>query len=716
MSLSTPRTICLLFRNALVATVYFALAALAFRISRVEENLTLIWPLGGLALAVFLRYGWRMSPGIFVGALTAGVFSGYGWPVSVGLALGHTLEPLAAFWLLSRVFEFRPDLPRLTDYLALIGAGAAIAPLFGTTLDIAALSLEGALPETGLTERAWYEWLSDAGSVMLITPLLLLCNAPALRPWSARRLLEAVLLWGVCLLTGAMLLAGWRYEALGNFARLYLLMPPLIWVAVRFGQRHVATLIPLLAAEGLVGAMIGQGYFAADIASTGLTGYWMYILVLAAIGMALATLTTDAQSTHSLLRESEARQRSFVVHAGHGLLLVDPTTLTIQEANPHAARLLGYSPDELSGKPIQTLSTAVDELRKLVKSTVDSGVRLTAEIVFCHRDGNRLTLETSGAPLQWMGNWGLLLNLYDISQRKRDEQALKLAAQVFDHSSEGILITDASNHIVSVNHAFTHVTGYRPEEVIGRDPGLLSSGNQDGAFYRRMWKNILETGLWSGEIWNRRRDGEIYPEWLSISVVRDESGAIVNHIGIFSDISERKQLEDRMRYLAEHDFLTGLPNRLLLLDRVGQALALARRHGTCFAVLFLDLDHFKEVNDRLGHHVGDELLREVARRLATTVRATDTVCRQGGDEFVILLAEISDNDVPTALAKKIIAAIAQPYRIEDHALDVTTSVGFAVYPEDGDNADTLLKHADTAMYAAKRSGRNAWKRFGPSRP
>ncbi len=299
-------------------------------------------------------------------------------------------------------------------------------------------------------------------------------------------------------------------------------------------------------------------------------------------------------------------------------------------------------------------------------------------------------------------------------RQEETDQRLRLAAKVFDASAEGILITTADRQIASVNPAFTEITGYAAAEAAGRNPRFLASGQHDADFYRRMWQAIGETGQWQGEIINRRKNGTIYPEWLTITQVLDEAGRVSHYVGVFSDITERKASESRVRYLSEHDFLTGLPNRLLFQDRVSQAIARCQRHGGRLAILFIDLDRFKLVNDMRGHHIGDQLLNEVAERLRLCMRAADTACRQGGDEFLILVEDFDQPADCAQIAEKLLHRISQPYRIEGHDLAITPSIGIALYPDDGDDMEKLIRAADTAMYHSKEHGRNSYHFFKQS--
>lgn len=296
-------------------------------------------------------------------------------------------------------------------------------------------------------------------------------------------------------------------------------------------------------------------------------------------------------------------------------------------------------------------------------------------------------------------------------ERHLADEKLRIDALVFEESDQAILICDAANRIVSVNRAFSAITGYSLEEVQGRNPNLLSSGEHEREFYRELWAILNESGYWSGEIWNRCKNGKIYPEWLSINAVWDKDAAITHYVGVFSDTTELKAAADRMRHLAHHDSLTGLPNRIMLTEWLKHALARASLAGSELAVLFLDLDQFKLVNDTLGHTVGDELLKATAGRLAGCVRPADMVARLGGDEFVIVLDDVTGSRGAATVAQKIINALAQPLILEQHELVVTPSIGIGLYPDDGGDAETLIKHADVAMYRAKERGRNNYQLF-----
>jgi diguanylate cyclase (GGDEF)-like protein/PAS domain S-box-containing protein len=304
----------------------------------------------------------------------------------------------------------------------------------------------------------------------------------------------------------------------------------------------------------------------------------------------------------------------------------------------------------------------------------------------------------------------------DVTEARHSEEQLRLTARVYECTNQAMVVADAACTIISVNHAFTQLTGYSKEEALGQNPSILQSGRHDPAFYRQMWQTIHDTGHWHGDVWDRRKDGSIYPKFLSISMIRDAQGRITHYAGIFYDISERKQIEERLDFLAHYDMLTGLPNRSLLLDRMQHSVERAIRENTRFGLLYLDLDHFKQINDSWGHAAGDALLQAVAQRMKACVRSIDTAARLGGDEFVLLLPDIREIDALAHVAKKVLDALTPPYQIDGNALTAPPSIGISIYPDDHDQVEVLLKQADRAMYEAKSSRRGSFRFFHEINP
>ncbi len=296
----------------------------------------------------------------------------------------------------------------------------------------------------------------------------------------------------------------------------------------------------------------------------------------------------------------------------------------------------------------------------------------------------------------------------------KSRQTLQLAERVIESSFEGIMVTDKNVNIEFVNPAFTHLTGYSQEEVVGKTPQVLSSGRHDREFYQRMWNSLVTHGYWRGEIWNRRKSGELYLELLTITAISDDEGETTHYAGLFTDITQNRKNEEQIRQLAYYDALTGIPNRRLLEDRLEHAIRHAHRRSSLLAVMFMDLDHFKEVNDRLGHAAGDELLILFTNRVQGCLREDDTLARLGGDEFIVLLPDLEKIEDAFQVADRLIARNQETYRINGECLKVGSSIGISLYPQDGATASELLQGADIAMYRAKQDGRNLFRLFSPA--
>ncbi|HEY8037184.1 MAG TPA: EAL domain-containing protein [Methylobacter sp.] len=343
----------------------------------------------------------------------------------------------------------------------------------------------------------------------------------------------------------------------------------------------------------------------------------------------------------------------------------------------------------------------------------DARQEFTVEYRLRRFDGEYRWLLDHGVPLYDEQDTflGYIGSCIDITQRKLAETDLRIASTAFE-SQEAMAITDKDQVILRVNQAFVRVTGYSVEEAVGKTPSLLKSGRQSTEFYRAMWESLARDGHWQGEIWNRRKNGEVHPEWLNITVVTDESGKVTNYLASFYDISERKTAENEIQNLAFYDPLTQLPNRRLLQERLKHGIDMERRDGKQLALLMLDLDRFKAVNDSLGHQAGDELLQQVAERITTRLREVDMVARLGGDEFIVLLEDITHPDDAARVAEEIIADLSKPFRlIQNDDVRIGASIGISLYPQHGDNTAMLLDHADTALYHAKDQGRGCFAYF-----
>ena len=426
---------------------------------------------------------------------------------------------------------------------------------------------------------------------------------------------------------------------------------------------------------------------------------------------------TERKLAEKALRESEDRFRNIFTNAIDGILLADAVTRKFIMANPAIERMLGYSHEEILNlgvddiHPAEVLPAVVHE----IKQKLAGEETLTPNLQVKRKDGSVFYADINAAPITIEGKPYLMGLFRDITERKQTEDALRQAATVFESSHDGVTITDLNGRMLAVNRAFLKITGYTEAEVLGQNPSILHSGRQKKDFYQSMWASIKAEGFWQGEIWNRRKNGETYPEWLTISAVHNEQGETTRYVGVFSDLSQLKQSETQLEHLAHYDPLTNLPNRLLLQSHLSHALAQAQRHHNQVGVLYLDLDRFKNINDSLGYPIGDELLISLTKRLATRIRSEDMLARLGGDEFLLVLEHIAGPEEAVNMARTILELLSHPFVLSgEQEVFIGASIGISISPDDGDSADQLIQHADAAMHLAKKQGRNTYRFYTDS--
>ncbi len=412
---------------------------------------------------------------------------------------------------------------------------------------------------------------------------------------------------------------------------------------------------------------------------------------------------------------NDAHYRRIIETTTEGYWLVEAGSWQIIEANDALCRLLGVTPSQLGGRSLLdfTCEEERDPLRQFLESRCTDGAQLSHETLLCGSDGRKIHAHlNTGVLRSERGEVSHLFSMIcDATEEKSREQELRLASTFFETTSEAIAVTDAHNRIIAVNPAFCWITGYSKEEVLGSDPGMLSSGRHSAAFYRAMWETLQRHGRWQGEIWNRRKNGEVYPEWLSIVAIKDDRSNVVQYMAMFSDITKRKQDEKKIWHQANFDALTSLPNRTLFLDRLGQAIHQCHRDKRQLALMFIDLDRFKFVNETLGHAAGDQLLREAAHRIRDGITESDTIARLGGDEFAVVLGNYNSVIDVEKCAENILNSLAQPFTVLDREAFVSGSIGITLYPDDATEIEQLLRNADSAMYRSKEAGRNTFRYF-----
>jgi len=412
---------------------------------------------------------------------------------------------------------------------------------------------------------------------------------------------------------------------------------------------------------------------------------------------------------------------SAVLHQslGVGLVVADPAG-KVHYVNPAAASLFGVEPAQAPGTALKDLFLLAGLSTHNLQSAFDAaGQGASYEYDLSHQGAQaQRELHVRMAPIQDQGGHflGMVQVIQDVTGRNLSERKLKQAASIFENTIEGVIVADAQANIVSVNPAFTRITGFQEDEVRGRNPRILGSGRQDRQFYERLWKTLLGTGYWQGEVWNRRKSGEAYAEWLTVNVIKDAAGQPLNYIAVFADITSAKRVHDEFEFLAHHDPLTRLPNRLLFNARLAHSLSRSIRAHSPIAVLMVDLDGFKLINDRYGHAAGDQVLEIVGQRLTAHIRSEDTVARLGGDEFSIVLEDLETEVIACDIAHKLIEVIATPIDLNGAEVSVTASIGIAFSTPSEKSPGSLLRSADDALYRAKDAGKNTCRIFAGSQP
>ncbi|WP_041718083.1 EAL domain-containing protein [Alkalilimnicola ehrlichii MLHE-1] len=478
------------------------------------------------------------------------------------------------------------------------------------------------------------------------------------------------------------------------------------------GQTWAAVLLPIHDPAGELVAYVVS--FAPDPFSRMFR--WDFIraaLVATLLLGAVLMLLLRVLHSREVLRGERAYQQAITDTMADGLYAQDKKgRLTF--INPVGRDLLGYREEDVLGRRAHALFHQHDDDGLAgsgqcpLERRVAAGRYFEGEETFRRRDGSEIPVEVSSRPLYQGGHWAGSVTLFrDITERRRARARLKLAASVFTSANEGILITDPQARILMVNQAFTRITGYHQDEVEGRDPKLLASGRHGPEFFQELWRVLDEHDHWQGELWNRRKSGELYLQLITISAVRDESGRLINYVGLLSDITDMKAYQRKLEFLTHYDPLTELPNRVLLLDRLRKAMQLAQREQRRVCVAYVDLDDFKTINDVHGHRVGDQVLLELASRLSAARREGDTASRLSGDEFAMVFVNLGSVAECHRMAARVLDAVARPITIEGVALQTSASIGVAHYPQDEEvDAEQLLRQADQAMYQAKLQGKN----------
>ncbi len=704
------------FYLAGLSIVYALLAKIVLSNFSPNGVVSIVWPSSGLSLAALLLGGKKYWPGVFIGALAGNVAAGSSFQVSACIATGNTLEALVGCCLLTRSKEFVLSLDKPRDFLLVCIAGATGA-LVSAMIGNSTLLISGFLNWQEFPVNLIRWWQGDALGIFLVTPLMLVWKQAPAGWFEPRRATEALACFGLSFLFGQAIFLGWLHHYLGAIAYAYWMFLFATWGAMRFGRHGVLLIAGMTALQALSGAAQEIGFFGKDLSKAGLLNLWCYLTVLTMLGMTLTLSRRAREIAETNLRNSESYFR-FISESAQALIWMADTGKGCTWFNKMWLDFTGRTLDQELGEG-WTDGVHPDDLGRCLDIYVkefDRRKPFSMEYRLRRHDGEYRWILDNGVPcFDKRGNFeGYIGSCFDITERKRNEHELQLAATVYQAIGEAVMVADSQNRIVSINTAFTDLTGYSEEEAIGQPTTLLKSGQHDRHFYQDMWNMLNRTGRWQGEIVNRRKNGEEYLEWLMISTAYNEDGSVLRRVGIFSDITDRKLAEQTIWKQANFDPLTGLPNRTLFHDYLKQEIKKADRNGQSLALLFIDLDRFKEVNDTLGHDMGDHLLHEAARRLGLCVRSTDTVARLGGDEFTVILCSLNEANSTERIVRTILDSLATPFQLGAEVAYVSASIGITLYPEDADCSEALLKNADQAMYAAKNQGRNGYHYFTSS--
>ena len=708
-----------------LAVLYALLILLVLSYLTTDGNISPVWLPSGLGLAALLLLGKRYWPGIFIGALAAYLSVDRSIPVSFFIAASNVIEPLLALRLLSLPKRFDPQLRDPRDYLWLILIGSFVAML-AACIGIVTLSAAGMLPAEAVVAGWMHWWRGNLFGIGLVTPFLLIWrNLPA-GWWRGKgRRAETVLFVTSSFLTSMVAFHGWTLGMFLDVPLGYLMFLFVLWGALRFGRHGVMLILLLSAIQGVLGALDGVGFFASDIA-TGLANFWLYMMSLTFVGIVLATSIRQQRDDAEALSESKSMLHAILDHAPVGVWFVGVDgryrfvnkrfcdAVGIQET----AFLLTENLREVMGDEAAASCQASD------RASLAQDEPYVSIEKFPLVDGKLHQLEVTKAKLrdskgEVVGVIGISV---DVTERKQAEEALRESEARWSFALEGggdcVWDWNLQNNEVSLSKGGKAMFGFADDEI----------GNNMSEWNARVHPEDVSRLLQQiGEFFHLKQDKFVAEyrvrckddswKWvLTRGMVshRDEKGRVLRMIGTHTDLTERKLAEETIQRQAHYDALTQLPNRRLFRDRLEQTIRTARRDHGSFVLMLIDLDHFKEVNDTLGHDAGDFLLVDAAQRLLHCVRESDTVARMGGDEFVVILPDIDDTTSIERIAQKIIDKLASPFLLGEEKAFISASIGITLYPNDADNMETLMKNADQAMYVAKNLGRNRFSYFTPA--
>ncbi|WP_370278687.1 EAL domain-containing protein [Pontibacterium sp.] len=741
-----------LFTNALLTLVYFLTAKLALGMAE-DGYASPFWPPTGFAIAAILLGGYRMLPGVFFGAFAVN------WQVdqlsltALQIATGNSLEAFLAGYLVRRFISRRYFLNyyrEVIHFTLCVMSAAALGASIGSHA-VTDWQAENPLSQCLHIWKVW--WLGDVVGALVFAPLILSFARQYKAP--QRNWREIVLFVVLVVGVGGIVFGGWGSIVMDNAPFAFLPLPLLVAVAYRFVHRGSALSVMFLALSAINGTLAGYGPFVSDDIPHSLLLQQVYVCCLALCGLLLCAVIHEREraqqalqrlsnrlegqvqrATHELveknatlhekqreqaslivdLRTSENRYRAIFENAPEAVVLFSLNTFRFVDANDNALSLFGYTHEQM-------MNLSVDDISPPNQPNGESSAEMALAYIDRAMMGESCCFEwqhlnAKGYGVQCEVRLVLFPSREDrlvrgsitvIEDRVKAEERRRLTAKLFVNTSEAVIITDNAQNIIEVNDAFCRISGYTAQEVMGQPHQTFVFAPQEEELYRQVWHVVEEKGRWQGEVLGCRKNGEFYPKSLTLSEVRSSDGRVTHYLGQFTDITEAKAKEERLIELATFDHLTGLYNRNAFLQHLKQAIADSNRSGREFAVLFIDLDGFKRLNDSLGHDFGDQVIRIAAERLQQNTRVNDLVSRLGGDEFTLLVKEPQAGIDQARLAEKVLTTLAEPYQVGDKTIHLTASIGISRYPADGSECKELLRTADMAMYRAKNGGKNSYQ-------
>lgn len=683
-----------------IALLYTSLAKLVLTFFADAYNVTLVWLPSGLGLATLLLAGRHYWPGIFIGATLVGLSMGDSFPTACGIAIGNTLESwLAATWL-SRNSGFSPQLQQARDFIRLMIAGIAAAGASATIGPISLL-MQGSLPLNMLTSSMLHWWMADIFGITLVTPLILIWRYWPRDWFTLWRLPETLAFFSLSLVSGQSILIHWLPLMLDFYAQGYWTFLLIVWAAIRFGRHGVMLLITMVAVQSLWGLQHHTGPFASGQMQMGLMDIWLYLLVLGCVGIPLTLVLFEHEKTTLALKQSQAHLFFALESINTGAWELD-LSQQIFHTSPIFSRIFGQKNRLLRWHYQQFIEQVLPAYRDEVEAGFSKACRE-------HSDWNfECKIRRSDGDIRWIRGSGrhaadnamqLTGIIQDTTDYKVAEEDRQLAMLFYQNCSEAMMITEIDATIISVNPAFTRVTGYTAEDIIGKNARILGSGRHDPSFFNDMWNTINNFGRWRGEVWNRRKNGELYVEQLSINTICDHNGEPLRRIGLFFDITQRKLSEEQLWKQANFDPLTGIGNRRMFYDRLNQETEKAQRNNSQLALIIVDLENFKAINDKLGYNAGDNVLLEVTQRLLRCVNESDMLARLDGTEFAIIRPNIELSATVKSIAQQLLQTLCQPYEIGHESMTLSCRIGIAIHPSDNSDASHLRRQA---LQAVKR--------------